>query len=609
MFNFNNLTCVIRDSYSFVGVAKEGEYIQLYLPLGFQDQLDEIDTFENKRDLFFLLYRVLRQFKSICMQKGYLESSSKLIARDRDGVVQGDSGSTTTCSLEEPIIFYAKLDSIAALLDAYDDLKIAALTYRLGRTDRIDLSQLHRYLNRGVFSPNGAVYIDSMVLPRQQVQFETTDIIALYCYLVKEVKVQLGDEIKPEVSALAERFQQHYLGVEDSLFAEQGFERLIDTLKDALETIDQRTPIKDADYDQFYEAIEQFLYGNWQHADDGEILGLSNFHSVWESICLSYIAQTVPAQSLLFLDRSFVSDNILQVLDATPKLINLSSTFVCNGKNLIPDVVLLPYFTISKSVDTSYHLFPSDWNDYSYLTRLSCSNSMGFSRSICIAYIEQPIGHHTIKELQPVSKKSGGSCVIKSPLAEHFHSYWSFDWATNYQDAALLAENWQAMQYFNHIFCVAVRQGFWTFEAFQQYVLPELGVSKDLSGSNVFAISMFRGVNLNEIENEFNSFISAILQFCVVDVKYLSLDYLRNKGNIANIKERSIRKQFVYEYLLQQRISKLSSDADCQINSYFWIPGINSDQVILEDNEVYADGYLNLITVDMPIILDHYIRS
>jgi len=57
----------------------------------------------------------------------------------------------------------------------------------------------------------------------------------------------------------------------------RGFERVINILKEALDTIDQRTPLKDADYDQFYDAIEQFLYGNWQCADDGEIWGINNF--------------------------------------------------------------------------------------------------------------------------------------------------------------------------------------------------------------------------------------------------------------------------------------------------------------------------------------------
>jgi len=149
------------------------------LPKGFEDHIDRLNTFEGKRDLFFLLYRVLRQFKSICTGKGYLEPASKMVARDRDGIVRGDAGSTIATNLDESLIFYSKLDSMGALLDAYDELKIAALGYRLGRTDRIDLSQLHRYLDRGVFLPNGAVYVDAMVLPRQQVQFEATDIVAL----------------------------------------------------------------------------------------------------------------------------------------------------------------------------------------------------------------------------------------------------------------------------------------------------------------------------------------------------------------------------------------------------------------------------------------------
>ena len=195
MINFNDLTCIVSDSYSFVGITINNNQILLHLPRGFEDQLTALNTFELKRDLFFLLYRVLRQFKSICIEKGYLESSGNQVipVRDRDGILQGNAGSTITTNLDEPLIFYSKLDSVGALLDAYDELKIAAFSYRLGRTNRLDLSQLHPYLHQGIFLPNGAVYVDAMVLPRQQVQFDATDIVALYCYLVREVKIQLRE--------------------------------------------------------------------------------------------------------------------------------------------------------------------------------------------------------------------------------------------------------------------------------------------------------------------------------------------------------------------------------------------------------------------------------
>ena len=608
MLDFKALTCVVSNSYSFVGITASDNQLRLHLPKGFQDHLASFNTFEVKRNLFFVLYQILRQFKSICTEKGYLESPSKQVplVRDRDGIVQGDAGSTITTNLDEPLIFYSKLDSIGALLDAYDELKIAALVYRLGRTNRLDLSQLHRYLHQGIFLPNGAVYVDAMVLPRQQVQFNATDIVALYCYLVWEVKIQLRDEVSPEVSALAEQFRQHYLGTENSLFSEQSFERVVNLLKEALDTIDQRTPLKDADYDQFYDAIEQFLYGNWQSANDGEIWGINNFHSVWESMCLTYLAQTVPAQSLVFLDRTFVSDLILQALDATPKLIDSANTFVCNGKKLIPDAVIFPPVDILMQVNTGYRLRRDDWNDYGFRTKCYLDGST-LSHSIKIANVDQPINHHTINQLESLyNSTQRGRILIDRPLPRQFYSFWSI---TLYFYTKRFAYHWHAMQCFNHIFYAAIQQGLWTAEAFQEKLLTSLNITDADRNGSVFNDSLFRDQKLSSIGQEFEVFVSYLLQFDVIDIKYLSLDYFYDSANIDSLKERSIRKQFVYEHLLQEQVKTLIPNASPKITSQFWIPASNLKQPDLLNAPTNLDGYLKLINTDLFAVLANYITD
>ena len=110
--------------------------------------------------MYFLLYKVLRQFKYLCLEKEYLKSLSSLLTRDRDGILQGEAGAQSTSNLDESIIFYSKLDGIGSLLDAYDELKILALAYRLGHSDRVDVSQIHKYLHKGIFLQNGTIYVD-----------------------------------------------------------------------------------------------------------------------------------------------------------------------------------------------------------------------------------------------------------------------------------------------------------------------------------------------------------------------------------------------------------------------------------------------------------------
>ncbi len=608
MLNFTDLTCIVSAPYSFVGIAITNNQILLHLPRGFEDQLIGLNTFEVKRDLFFLLYRVLRQFKSICMEKGYLESSGNqvIFVRNRDGILQGNAGSTITTNLDEPLIFYSKLDSVGALFNAYDELKIAGLGYRLSRTNRLDLSQLHRYLHQGIFLPNGVVYMDAMVLPKQQVQFDATDIVALYCYLVREVKVQLRDDVSPEVSALAERFQQHYLGMEDSLFAEQSFERVINILKEALDTIDQRTPLKDGDYDQFYDAIAQFLYGNWQRAEDGEIWGINNFHSVWESICLTHLAQTVPAQSVVSLDRTFVSDSILQALDATPKLIDLANTFVCNSKKLVPDAVVFPGIGVSTPMNTGYRLREKNWDDYYYRTKF-CHDGSPLLNDIKIAYAGQPLHHHTINKLGSLYAMTQEGCVlIDRPLPRQFYSYWSI---SLHGYSKRFGWHWQTMQYFNHIFYASIHQGLWTAEAFQQKLLTNLNITDADKNGSVFNDSLFRDQKLFSIKQEFEVFVSYLLQFDVIDIKYLSLDYFHDSANINSLKERSIRKQFVYEHFLQEQVKTLVPSASPTINSQFWIPAVKPKQPVLSDAPTYLDGYLKLVNVNLLEVLEKYITT
>jgi hypothetical protein len=161
-----------------------------------------------------------------------------------------------------------------SLINAYDEPKILSLAHRLGKSNQFDASKIYRYLHQAVYLENNAVYIDEILLPHNSAQFEATDIVAMYCYLYCEIKQQLKEEVSTEVSALAERFRQHYLRVNDSIFDEDTYEQVLNIIKDALQRIDNNTTLKDADYWQYYEVIELFIYGDWQKAEEGEIWGI-----------------------------------------------------------------------------------------------------------------------------------------------------------------------------------------------------------------------------------------------------------------------------------------------------------------------------------------------
>jgi hypothetical protein len=75
------------------------------------------------------------------------------------------------------------------------------------------------------------------------------------------------------------------------------------------------------------------------------------------------------------------------------------------------------------------------------------------------------------------------------------------------------------------------------------------------------------------------------------------------------LKERSIRKQFVYEYLLQQRIKTLVPNTSPTINSHFWIPAIKADSSALSGAPTYLGGYLKLVKVNLSDVLGRYTNS
>jgi len=609
MINFNSLKLRVPDNYSFVGIQKQDDELYFYLPKGFDDRLSELDTFVGKRDLFFLLYKILRTFKEICIEKGYTEDNSDLATQDRDGVINSHWGSEIEDDEDESEnIFYSKLDIITHFLNAYDEPKILALAYRLGKSNKFDVSQIHRYLHQAVYLPNHAAYVDEMLLPRRVMQFESTDIVTMYCYLFCEIKQQLGEVVNPEITALAERFHQHHLRVQDSLFDEQSYEQVLDILKDALETIDYNTPIKDADYWQYYEAIKLFLYGNWHKTENGEIWGIKNFHSVWESMCLTYIVQRTDASLLFYLDDRYLSSRTVERAKSSAKLIDLSKTFNINGSLLKPDAIVLTLIPHKINGEKTYKVSADNWDDHSYKTTIN--GIIDIHELARVGYIGQGYDH-TIKKLQEFYKiDSKGRMTIDAPLPPDFYSFWEISFPLD-------SESLDKMYYFNHFFYLSIKKQIMDWDRFNKEILQPLGI---LSGpfyqgprSDVFNTSLFRYKDVEWMREQFNNFIQKLLNqnecFCeIIDIKYLDIKYFRDPNKIEEIKRRSVRKQFVYEHLLQKTLEKSNDQYNnLSIRSSFWLPSyLPDDSELLQDSSTFMDGYIKLKNVNFKLLAETY---
>ena len=599
MINFAELKIKVNTKYSFVGIEKEGSKLIFHIPKGFSESDISLNTFDSKRDLFFRLYRVLNVFKQTCIDKGHFQTGVVTKANNRDGIVEDDTGSEITSDDDSKNIFYSKIDALGSIIDAYDELKILALVSRLGKSERIDYSKLHRYLNKAVFLNNNAIYIDAMTLPRKEIHFDATDIVAMYCYILTEIKEQLKQEFNPEINSLAERFKEKYLGYEYSLFNEKYYLQVINELKDTLELIDHYTPIKDSDYWDFYEAIYKFLFGDLDNYIQGKVWGFSNFNTIWEAMCLTYLVKTVNPTFILYLDNQFISSQILIKFNSSNKAIDISNIFKINDIEIFPDAVIISYQKVDENMvfdqaSISYQLKIDNWNDYSYYTSFWDKDS---KRQIKIAYPNQSTGNHTYNELQKFCQINDNVFTITS-LPEYFHSYW-------YIPDELSVKEIHMMRCLNHIFYIAADNGFLYFEDFYQKLIEE---------QNVVKWSLLRDIRHDkQLRNEsFQRFINYSYgqpYFNIIDIKYSTSDYYRKRDNIEEIKNRSVRKQFVYEYLLQKHIKDTKSQLkELDIKSEFWLPASSYEETFTPLPK-YMDDYIKLTGVNIMTVIDSYLET
>lgn len=589
MINFSNLELRVNKKYSFVGIEREENRLLFHLPKGFPSDDISLDTFDSKRDLFFRFYKVFKVFEGICAEKN--ETKNKI--SDRDGVAKENEGAEITVQPEhEETIVYSKVDFLDSILDVYDELKILALVSRLGRSEAIDYSQLHRYLNRGVFLPNNAIYIDSMTLPRLEVRYDETDIATMYSYILTEVKQQLDEAVSPEIIALSERFKQKYIGFDGSLFSGEYYQQIMDLLKDALELIDDRTPLKDADYWDFYDALETFLFGEINENKKGEIWGVNNFHSIWESMCLTYLVKTSRVSDILHIDEKFVSSQLKwedanSIFDFPPNM------FEFNKTKLRPDAL-----TKNRTIDTLdktkklkiKDFKESKWRDdkeykttFIYQLEFNDDNSPTREKRLEIkkAYREQLPGTHT-KELK---------------LEEKLYSYW---WIEAIDKMEILM-----VKKFNHVFYAAFIKRLFSLEEFSSFFnVPAFT-------SSLFRIGIAeKYASVEDIYKEFVHFCKVIFYFNLIDIKYLNFDDFVNAANVEEIKRRSVRKQFVYEYLIQKQLEKSEKlFKEWEIKSEFWLPVYSPDGPIFSEGPEYLDGYIKLVGVDIIRVIDKYVED
>jgi len=227
--------------------------------------------------------------------------------------------------------------------------------------------------------------------------------------------------------------------------------------------------------------------------------------------------------------------------------------------------------------------------------------------NIKIGYLGQETNNHTIKKLQEFYKIDSNGCMtIDAPLPPDFYSFWKISFPLN-------LEVLHQMYYFNHFFYLALKKQIRDWDRFNKEILQPLGVEIK---NNVFTGSLFRrGIFGENIKPHFNDFIQELFDqfdqdFCeIIDIKYLDAKYFRDPNKIEEIKRRSIRKQFVYEHLLQKTLEKRKDQySKLTIRSSFWLPSyLPDDSNLLQDDSTFMDGYIKLKNVNFKLLAETYL--
>ncbi len=488
MFNPGRLNVVKSGGDStFVGIKRNtvSKSLEFFLPIGFEEFPED---FEEAKKLFGLTYKTLRKF---------LNSRKKAFRNQEfDGTIEEDKKGVSLTNLydTDTSLQYSKLVYFDSILDAYDELTINSLQQKINKTNQIDYSQIHKYLHKAVYLNSHVIYIDEMELLKQVIGDNYSNIVELFCYIYVEIKNLLNEEIEnPEAQVLAQSFIETHLTSQDSVFNEDTAEGTILILKEQLQIIDQSTFYKDDDYYRFFDAVETFLFGEFDDESAGNIIwGVDKFSTVWEELCYAF-AEQLYSDSILYADRSGTIEEG-------------SFTRSYNYRDFDP-----PGIYVSTEFKAPFYL---QLNELSYRRKLRPDLVVSFEKSLYFR-----------REALYVDKSGKTQPNITLTLIHPNNQQYK-----NRHDE--IYENLQNEFHYDKILLNALHLSFkpWGFyiqNRFKDKFLPHL--DKYLKDGSTMPLSIF----------------------CVVDYKYVNADFFYKESSKLTF---DVRKQLVYELALQETI-------------------------------------------------------
>lgn len=552
MFNLNNLKVIkgeSRDStnYSFVGIKRNSETsdLEFWLPLNFnnfpENDPDEIQKF------FFKLYKTLKIFTKTQEQTVY---NSK---NDRDGLLKASGGLKISYQDSAEIICYGKIAMLESIIEACDEMAIASIIRKNINSSDIKFERISKYLDRSIYSQDDhSFYIENMQSERNLIAINSTTLVELFCFIYTEIKKELSEEneISIEVNYLSLKFKETHLTSTSSIFGES-FDHTIAILKQVLDDIHRMTSYKDGDFWLFFDAVENFLYGEYFPNDDtGEYWGINNFWAIWEDMCQTYsfvhelenIAYADYANKKKYKNHHKIIENYIPI--------NYGKHIYLNKRLLQENIFYLEYQGKKRYIRPDCILFLEEEIDEIYYEKV----------------IDQ-LTHITNLSLK--SKKNHGNIRIKVEIDTDDTKY-------------IFSEFTKQLNRFSP------RPKYGNLIIFDQFD------KKDYLQARKNTIKY-----LNNNKKETKNFVK------IIDYKYHSeVDFDKKIEKLIS----DIKKQYVYELALRAWNNEKDMNYQHELIIPFFDKESHDLRIKLEQPEVLKDSKISLVGFNFSIIQDFYIK-
>lgn len=191
------------------------------------------------------------------------------------------------------------------LLKLGADPRLMGLHTRVRQSERIDYSNISKYLHLAEFTPDHVILLDKVPSQTLAMHYAADDLVGLLCWLVCDIKTFLSDvyidDLPSEVEYLAQAFAERYLTSDQQLLTNQDAKEqnvLVEQLLHIFYEIMRFHPPVDAQTQDVADAIEAYLTHTKirQALSDGkkgtaEVHIGSEMYDVWEMLCLDNFLQ------------------------------------------------------------------------------------------------------------------------------------------------------------------------------------------------------------------------------------------------------------------------------------------------------------------------------